>query len=147
MSADDNKKLMLLFLEETNAALGDIIKIRSLYEKYCLPNFIHHDPSGGETNMEQRIMSTSMAFAAFPDAKYYADDIIAEGDKVVTRYTLQATHKEPFMGVPPTGKQMIIRGVNIYRIENGKCAEAWEFMDRMGMMVQVGAVLTFPTSK
>lgn len=147
MSIEENKKLIRHFLDETNAAIGDINKMRSLYEKYCVSSFIHHDPSRGDTNLEQRIQAAAMAFSAFPDAKYSADDIVAEGDKVCTRYTLRATHQQPFMGIPPTGKQIAVKGANMYRLEGKKVAEAWDFLDMLGMMVQLGVTMNFPTAK
>jgi predicted ester cyclase len=66
--------------------------------------------------------------------------MIAEGDKVVTRYTARFTHKGAFMGIPPTGKQIVARGVEINRIKDGKIVETWDFMDYLGVMTQLGVI-------
>jgi steroid delta-isomerase-like uncharacterized protein len=140
MSTEQNKELVRQFLAETNAAVQDVVKIRALYEKYTSPGFVHHDPSRGDTNREQRVQASVMAFSAFPDAVYSLDDSIAEGDKVANRYTLRGTHKGAFMGIPPTGKQIAVKGVNIYRISEGKIAETWDFLDTFSMMAQLGVL-------
>jgi steroid delta-isomerase-like uncharacterized protein len=140
MSAKENKDLVRQLWKEANAFNGDVKKIRSWYEKYTQPGFIHHDLSRGDTNAEQRIQATAMMFTAFPDAGYSIDDIVAEADKTSTRYTVRGTHKGAFMGIPPTGKQIAVKGVNIYRFEEGKLAESWDFPDNLGMMAQLGVV-------
>jgi steroid delta-isomerase-like uncharacterized protein len=140
MPNEKNKELVRQFLADTNAAVGDVARIRSLYEKYSSLSLVHHDPSRGDTNREQRIQASIMAFTAFPDATYSVDDSIAEGDKIANRYTLRGTHKGVFMGIPPTGKQIVVKGANIYRIREGKIVETWDFLDTFGMMAQLGVL-------
>ncbi len=77
---------------------------------------------------------------AFPDIKMTFDDQIAEGDKVMTRYTLRGTHKGEYAGVPPTNKQVTYTGMWIYRIEGGKIVERWGNNDRLGLLQQIGAI-------
>ena len=76
--------------------------------------------------------STGMQ-AALPDAKGTIDDMIAEGDKVAARYTIQGTHKGAFRGIAPTGKQITITGFEIDRVAGGKFAETWGCSDYLGM--------------
>ena len=78
--------------------------------------------------------------SAFPDVNYSIDDILAEGDKTVIRCTLRATHKGTFMGIPATGKQIVVKGVEIDKIVGGKIVEAWGFSDSQGMMTQLGVI-------
>jgi steroid delta-isomerase-like uncharacterized protein len=78
--------------------------------------------------------------AAFPDGRVTIEDMIAEGDKVVTRYTSCGTHKGEFMGIPATGKEVAFTSILISRIAKGKIAEDWEELDTLGFMVQLGAV-------
>ncbi len=101
-------------------------------------NVCHHS-SRGDMNREQRIQYVLMLMPAMPDLNYSAEDMIGEADKVVTRYTARFTHKGTFMGIPPTGKQIVARGVEINRIKDGKITETWDFMDYMGLMAQLGA--------
>jgi steroid delta-isomerase-like uncharacterized protein len=78
------------------------------------------------------------AEAGFPDYTLTLEDMIAEDDKVVIRTRLVAKHEGTFMGIPATHKQVDVPGVVIYRIEDGKIAEHWLFLDNMAMMQQLG---------
>lgn len=82
----------------------------------------------------------SALLAAFPDSRFVVDDVIVEGDKVAVRHRLQGTHQAELQGVPATGRQVEVGGIVIFRIENGKIAEAWLNADIMGMMQQLGVV-------
>jgi steroid delta-isomerase-like uncharacterized protein len=77
---------------------------------------------------------------AFPDFQVTVEDQIAEGDKVVTRWTARGTHKGEFQGIPPTGRQSAITGITIDRIANGKVVECWTNADDLGMMRLLGVV-------
>ncbi len=80
------------------------------------------------------------SLAAFPDGKTTSDDLIAEGDKVVERFTLVGTHKGDFMGIPASGKQVRVTGMSIFRIANGKIVEHWGENDGIGLMTQLGVL-------
>ena len=81
-----------------------------------------------------------MLRAAFPDLQYTVEDQIAEGDKVVTRYTASGTHRGELMSIVPTGSRVEITGISITRIEDGKIEEIWENYDALGMMRQLGVI-------
>ena len=68
------------------------------------------------------------------------EDLFAEGDKVVLRFTFHGTHQGEFMGVAPTGKQVTMPGIDIFRIADGKIVELWGQEDVLGMMQQIGAI-------
>ena len=68
------------------------------------------------------------------------EQFLAEGDRVVAHYVLRGTHRGPFMGVAPTGKEVRITGINVFRVAGGKVAEHWTIMDTWGVMQQIGAV-------
>jgi len=78
--------------------------------------------------------------AAFPDKRYTIHDLIAEGDKVVTRWTFRATHKGEYMGIPATNKQVAFTGVYITRFADGKQAEWWLEADFVSLMQHLGAI-------
>ena len=80
--------------------------------------------------------------AAFPDFTYKSDDVIAEGDKVVIRLTAHGTMKGAFMGMPATGKSATWSEIHIARMANGKVAEHWAEIDRLGMLQQLGVIPT-----
>ena len=77
---------------------------------------------------------------AFPDMCFTIEAQVAEGDRVVTRWTARATHKGEFQGIPPTGKQVCVTGIDIDRIVNGKNVETWTNMDELGLLQQLGAL-------
>ncbi len=65
---------------------------------------------------------------------------MADGDKVVARVTSRGTHRGAFRGIPPTGKPITVRGINIFRIANGKMVEHWGLTDRLDALQQLGVV-------
>ena len=75
-----------------------------------------------------------------PDVTSTIEDLIAEGDKVVARWRSRATHRGDYMGMPPSGKEVQIMGISVYRIEEGKIAESWTVEDELGLMRQIGAI-------
>jgi len=77
---------------------------------------------------------------AFPDFQFLILDQIAEEDKVATRWVIRGTHEGEFQGVPPSGKQIEMTGIAIFRVANGKLIEGWTNEDVLGMMQQLGAV-------
>ena len=81
-----------------------------------------------------------MFLKAFPDLHLTVEDMIAEGDKVVTRFTSRGTQTGAFMGIPPTGKQVTVSSIVIARIADGKIVEEWGLDDQMGMLQQLGVI-------
>jgi predicted ester cyclase len=147
MSGQENKRIVRQFTADFNSFKGDSVKIRALYDKFLAPDYIGHNLLSGDMNREKRIQSVVVSASIIPDLTYTEEDMISEGDKVVTRYLARFTHTGPFMGIPPTGKQIVVRGVQINRIVDGKNAETWDFMDYMGLMTQLGAMPGSATKK
>jgi non-heme chloroperoxidase len=76
---------------------------------------------------------------AFSDIEDIVEDMIGEGDRVVTRWTLRVTHTGEFRGIPATGKRITITGIGIFRCsEEGKVVESWDSLDQLGMLRQLG---------
>jgi predicted ester cyclase len=73
-----------------------------------------------------------------PDAFVELDPLLADGDKVVTRFTWRGTHRGEFMGVPPIGRQVAVKGVVIDRIVGGEWKDSRLLMDDLGLMRQLG---------
>src|SRR5687767_6217483 len=85
---------------------------------------IHASTSAGEIHGPEGIQQFYSALhAAFPDIHFMIEDQIAEGDRVVTRWSAKATHRSAFQGIPATGKQVRVAGIDIDRIVNGKVIE------------------------
>jgi steroid delta-isomerase-like uncharacterized protein len=77
---------------------------------------------------------------AFPDIQYTIEDQVAEGDKVVTRWKARGTHTGEFRDIPPTGKQVAVTGITIFRIVGGNVVECWTNVDELGMLQQLGVI-------
>jgi steroid delta-isomerase-like uncharacterized protein len=139
MSVKENKELLKRYFA---AADADAFRKSAATGKddFHSPDLRVHSLQRGDMNLIQYMQFMSSLSDAFPDTKYTVDDMIAEGDKVVVRYNLTGTHKGVFQGIPPTGKQMTVKGVNVYRVEGGRLAEAWNFVDFLGMMQQLGVI-------
>ena len=119
--AEQNKALVRRFMEAR--AKADLNAI----EEMMAPNFISHDffPSQqpGREGLKRRIAEIA---ATFSNRRRFIEDQVAEGDKVVTRYTLRATHdRRELMGVAPTGREVSYKAIVIHRISGGKIAEEW----------------------
>ena len=104
-------------------------------------NFVELDPLPGQRQGREGLKEViGMMRAAFPDLHWVADETIASGDKVVTRFTWTGTHHGPFLGIPATGKRVTVKGVVIDRLSSGKMADSRILMDSLGMMQQLGVI-------
>ena len=141
MSTEDNKVLHRRFLEEVmnqrNLALVD---------ELCVPDMVLHNASTTIQGREPYKQYLSMILAGGSDLHVTIEDQIAEGDKVVTRYTTRGTHQEPFMGIPPTGKHITVTGIAITRFANGKAVEEWANADWLGLLQQLGVIPALPST-
>lgn len=81
--------------------------------------------------------------AGFPDAQLTVEDMVAEGDKVITRYTIRGTHSGVFAGIPPTGQHVVIHGMTLFRLEGGQVIESWSYWDDADLLHQLGAIPCF----
>jgi steroid delta-isomerase-like uncharacterized protein len=77
---------------------------------------------------------------AFPDIHFTIEDQIAEGDRVVTRWTASATHRGAFQGIPPTGKTISIAGIDVDRFVGGRVAECWSIAGELSVLQQLGVL-------
>lgn len=99
-----------------------------------------HLPSQAIHGREGIKQYVAMLRAGFPDIHFTIEEQVAEGDRVVTRWTARGTHLGDFQGIPPTSKQIRVTGTDIDRIVNDKTVECWINMDELGMMQQLGAI-------
>lgn len=90
----------------------------------------------GETFEE----TIKVMLTGFPDIQWTVEDLIAEGDKVVMKWTWKGTHKGMFRGQAPTQKVITNSAIVIYRMKDGKIAEGWLQNDRLGFFQQMGLV-------
>jgi steroid delta-isomerase-like uncharacterized protein len=109
------------------------------FEKYYSADFIMHFPDGDQ-NGEQYKGLCKAYFSAFPDLHITTDDMIAEGEKVTKVWTANCTHKGDFLGIKATEKQIVVKGIEVFRIADGKIMEIWASMDNLGMLQQLGVI-------
>lgn len=100
--------------------------------------FTWHDwPNGGRTGPQAFRDYYSAFRSAVPDARFEVDDLIAEGDRVVVRWRMIGTHKGTFQGIVPTGRPIVLKGIAIYRVQDGKLMERWVVSDLYGALKDV----------
>src|SRR5215213_8285324 len=132
-TAEENKAIFRRYAEEVgnqlNLELGD-----EIFERY-----ISHQPDGSTlVRGPEDVKRFHREFhSAFSDFHISIEDQIAEGDKVVSRYTMRGIHQRQFRDMAPTGKEVELKAVTIFRFsEEGKVVETWDFFDQLRLMRQ-----------
>ena len=135
MSTEENKALLRRYQEAYNTnnldALDQLVAA-DLITHSLMPGL----PAGREGGKQIH----RMTMAAIPDLYTAIEDLLAEGDKVVMRFTATGTFKNEFIGLPPTGKPIKFTGISIFRVAGGKIVEHWGQEDELGLMRQLGAI-------
>ena len=137
MSTEDNKALVHRFYEEV-INRGNM----AVVDELTSPNYVGHDPGfpqpiRGPEGLKQYFL---VLRTAFPDLHLTIEDMVAEGETVVTRQTSRGTHQGDLMGMPPTGQQMMVTGMAIHRLADGKFVESWINADNLGLLQQLGVI-------
>jgi len=134
MSTEENRAIARrIFKEVINGRNLNVLK------ELIAPDYAFYGPEGHTLNgIEGFKQLISQPHAAFPDFLITAEDMVAEGDKVVCRFSTKGTQKGMLGSIPATNKQIRNRGILIYRIVNGKVAEHWEILDMLSAMQQLG---------
>ena len=106
------------------------------------PTYTHHDSSTPDLGRgpESEKKRVTLYRNALPDIRFTIEDMLAEGETVVARWSCRGTHKGELNGIAPTGKQFNITGVSIARFTNGKMFEGYVNWDALGLMQQLGVV-------
>ncbi len=135
--SEENKILACRFLQEVFSE-GDLEEAGELFAE----GFVLHDPAiPEEVRGPEGVKGyVGMYRAAYPDTNFTLEDQIAEGDRVVTRWTGRGTHQGELMGVAPTGSRVEVPGILFDRVSEGKIEESWVVYDALGMMRQIGAI-------
>ena len=132
--SEQNKALMRCFYDEVfnKGNLGTVNEL-------CAPNFVDHtSPPGADPGAEGVKQIIGMYRSAFPDIRVTVEEMVAEGDTVVSRTTMRGTHAGDLMGIPPTGKQVTMRGLDLVRIAGGKATEVWHHDEELALFAQLG---------
>ena len=134
--SEENKALIRRFFEE----VWNEQNLDAIDELVAADQVDHSLPPGLPPGREGAKAFVGMYLSAFPDTRMTIEDIVAEGDRVVTRWSATGTHTGELMGIPATGKQVTVTGLDINRYSGGKSVEHWGQFDQMGMMQQLGVV-------
>jgi steroid delta-isomerase-like uncharacterized protein len=140
MSTEQNKALVRRYWEEVwnkgNLALLDEL-IATDFDGHPLPG----EPDFGRGPAGQKQL-VGMYRTAFPDLRMTIEDLTAEGDRVVVRWTARGTQTGEMMGIPATGKPTTVTGMFLNRLAAGTIAEGWGNFDALGMLQQLGVIPT-----
>lgn len=135
--SERNKMLERRAIEEVwnrgNFALVDELVASDYLGHSSTPTNETHGPEGYK-------QFYAMLRRAFPDIHFTVEDQIAEGDRVVTRWTARGTHTGDFQGLPPSGQHGAITGITIDRLANDKVVECWTNADDLGLLQQLGVI-------
>ncbi len=131
-----NKEVIQAFIEE--------VLNQGRWERmtdFVKEDFIELDPLPGQQQGRLGLKDVLVGMrSAFPDMHWTIHEQIAEGDKVVSRFTWTGTHRDTFLGIPATGKPVEVKGVVIDRLEAGKMSDSRIHMDTLGMLQQLGVI-------
>jgi steroid delta-isomerase-like uncharacterized protein len=138
MSAHPNAELakryhMDLFLKGDLSAADAIFTRDFVLHVPGLPPELARGPEGLKA-------FATLARSAFHEQVILHHDTIVTDDRVVIRWTVSGKHLGPYMGIPPTEKEVTFSGIDIFRVANGKLAEGWGFWDQVGLLQQLGAL-------
>jgi predicted ester cyclase len=140
MSTEENKAAVRRFIEVYNR--GNLTEILATIDELYAPDFVFHDPNipipAGGVHSREDFKQFGTGFSAALPGQFTIEDLIAEGEKVVVRYTYRGTHKGQWRGAPPTGKAVTFTGTITYRIIGGKAVEGWQNADNLSVLRQLG---------
>jgi steroid delta-isomerase-like uncharacterized protein len=135
-TTENNKAVVGRFLEEV---INQNRMDRA--DDLVVEDFVELDPLPGQRQGREGLKEVlGMMRAAFPDIHWAVEEMVAEGDTVVTRFTWTGTHREPFLGVPATGRSVTVKGVVIDQLADGRMSRSRILMDSLGMMQQLGVI-------
>jgi steroid delta-isomerase-like uncharacterized protein len=136
MGTETNKAIVQRYVEEGYNACN-----MAVIDQLFAADFVNHDPAQPAVRDLQGLKQLIRGQrAAFPDVRTTIEDLVAEGDMVVKRFTVRGTHTGDFNGIPPTGKRFTLKGIDILRFIDGKIQEIWIGYDMLGMLQQLGVM-------
>ncbi len=134
MSLIENKTILRSYMEEV-ITKGNLDAV----DKYFAPDCIDHTaPPGTASGAGGVKQLLTLTLVAFSNIQVTTEDIIAEEDKVASRFTFQGTHTGEFMGIAPTGREVTVMQISIDRIADGKIVEHWGLVDQLSLLQQLG---------
>ncbi|SBW22629.1 ester cyclase [Protofrankia symbiont of Coriaria ruscifolia] len=105
-------------------------------DSFVAEDYINHNVFVADGRAANRAFWTQW-FAAFPDTEVSLDDVLVDGDRVAGRFTYRATFRAPFMGLPPTGRTVVMHSIDIWRVVGGMAVEHWDQLDGQAFFAQL----------
>jgi steroid delta-isomerase-like uncharacterized protein len=136
MSTEQNRIIARRYIEE----IWSDAKLEAA-DELINEDFIFHGPIREVEGLEAFKQFVAAIHSTFPDISFTIEDLVAEEEKVVFRWTMTGTHNNEFMGIAATGKHFTVSGATIARVSGEKLREACLYWDRLGMVEQLGATL------
>ncbi len=136
MTLEENNKAVVrrYWFELWNEKKGEVL------DEIAIENVTFHFP-GGQAHQPPTLKKWfETSRIAFPDVQFQLHDELAEGDKVVSRWSYVATNTGEFLGRPATGLKVTDLGIDIFRLEEGKIVEMWVAQDSLGLLQQLGVL-------
>jgi predicted SnoaL-like aldol condensation-catalyzing enzyme len=135
VTQEQNKAVVRRWIEEFKTG-GD----ESVSDDLRSPHFVNHSaPPGAPTDPEAGKLAFRAMRAAFPDLHVAIEDMLADGDRVVTRQTFSGTHRGEWSGVPATGRRVSWAVIDIVRLADGLLVDHWAVADLHGLRAQLTA--------
>ena len=122
------------------ATFDDLDRVLEDHESFYGSDWAGHFPGMPPLDAEGHRQYSAVMKKAFPDLDRRIEDLVAEGDKVVARWTATGTNTGEFQGMPPTGRTATSSGITIFRIADGRIVEEWSESDMLGLLQQLGVI-------
>ncbi len=133
MSQTSIKELAHKYAEAINAGETD------RFDNFIANDYINHNPY-----VKQGLRGVKEFFEgwmqSFPDTEVIVEDVLADGDMLVGRFTYRATHQGEFLGLPATGRSIRMRSIDIWRVQDDRFVEHWDELNLLEIMQRLGAI-------
>jgi steroid delta-isomerase-like uncharacterized protein len=129
----NHRELAETFLTMLNSHDPDIV------DRFVAVDYINHNAFVNDGREANRAFWAGF-FAAFPDLTATMDDLVIAGDRVAARFTYRGTHRGPLYGIPPTGRPVEMRSIDIWRVADGNFTEHWDELNLLEFFQQLGVI-------
>lgn len=139
MQGEDLKRVVRRYYDEVFGRRN----VAALDELFA-PDFVGHSASVGSYDLAVMRRDIAREYETMPDDEVVVEDQVAEGDRVVTRFSYRWKHDLSVFGEEPSGRWVTMEGVQIDRLEDGRIVERWEIKDQWGVATRLGGKVEFP---
>ena len=134
MSAENEATVRRFFDELCNGRNGAVA------DEIIAANYVSHGPQAPPASGPDGVRDRVAVYHDALDGHWDVQEVFSVGDRVVARWSGQGRHQAELMGVPPTGREIDVEALSVFRIADGKIAEEWTVWDALGLLQQVGAM-------